>query len=330
MIIQSLHKKENIQSTEKRKKIFLLSFFFLCFSVLNAQDSIPIKPSVSEEKNTQFQEFFFKALSEKAKNDPQKAIEALDECNLLLPNNKAVLFELSKNYFKLNRNFEALEYVKKALLQEPNNLWLLEHLVDIHKRTRSFTDAIETQQQIATLHPKKKRALVYLYLQNKDVPKAKQILAELEDAKLLNNRLRSIRDKLNDTSKDSLDKKNTLPENNTTNTDLKTQFSKDRSFTVLHKLLLELYQNNAEELLAFSEEGLTLFPAQPLVYLMNGRALLNNHQYKKAITSLQNGIDFVIDNPRMESDFYKELIKAYEKLGDKKNVSKFQKKLNAL
>ncbi|CAL2108871.1 TPR_REGION domain-containing protein [Tenacibaculum sp. 190130A14a] len=307
-------------------------FFVFCSIVIYAQDSIQIKSSVGEEKNIKFQQFFFKALSEKAKKEPQKAIEALDECNVLIPNNKAVLFELSKNYFSLNRTFEALEYANLALQQEIDNLWILEHIVAIHKRMNSFPEAIEIQEKIASLFPKKKRALVYLHLQNRDLPKAKQVLNELDEAKLLNARLRRIQEKLNDNSEreTSTSKSNTSIAGNTSNVNLKTQFAKEKSFAILQSLLLQLYKNNDTDLLSFSEQGLALFPAQPLVYLMNGRALIINNQHKKAISSLQNGIDFVIDNPTMESDFYKELIKAYKKLGDQKNINKFQKKLKAL
>ncbi|WP_299105847.1 hypothetical protein [uncultured Tenacibaculum sp.] len=331
MIIQNLHKKQYAKQTQ-RIKVVLSLFFVLCSLFTYSQDSIQLKSSIQEEKNIKFQQFFFKALSEKAKNEWQKAIEALDECNTILPNNKAVLFELSKNYLRLNRNFEAIEYANKALELDTNNVWILEHIVSIQKRMNSFSDAIKTQEKIATLFPKKKRALVYLHLQNRDLPKAKQVLVELDEAKLLNARLKRILEKLNSPPRKNILKESTTPitKNTEGKTDLKTQFTKDKSYTTLQNLLSQLYKNKDAELLSFSEQGLALFPAQPFVYLMNGRALLDNSKYKKAIASLQNGIDFVIDNSRMESDFYKELIKAYKKLGDQKNINKFQKKLKAL
>lgn len=330
MIIQNLH-KERFNKKPQRIKAFLSLFFVLCSVFIYAQDSIQLKSSLEEEKNIKFQQFFFKALSEKAKNESQKAIEALDECNVLVPNNKAVLFELSKNYFRLNRNFEAIEYANKALQHDVNNIWILEHIVAIHKRMNSFSDAIQIQEKIATLFPKKKRALVYLHLQNRDISKAKQILTELDEAKLLNARLERIREKLNDSARREPPKKLTAPlAKNTPNSKLKEQFAKDKSYATLQSLLMQLFNEKDPDLLPFSNQGLALFPAQPYVYLMNGRALINIGDYKKAVSSLQNGIDFVIDNPTMESDFYKELIKAFKKLGDQKNINKFQKKLNAL
>ncbi|WP_086029866.1 tetratricopeptide repeat protein [Tenacibaculum holothuriorum] len=308
-----------------------MSFTFCLFSFISySQDSIPTHNSAEEINNLKFQEYFFKALSEKAIYNYQKAIENLEECNRLIPNDKAVLFELSKNFLKLNRTYESLQYANDALKKDTKNLWILEHIVNIYKRDRNFNEAIKTQERIGELFPKKRKSLVYLHLQNNDVVSAKEVLKELQEAKLLDARLRRIQEKLTSppkitslvTSKKSIVKKVTG--------DLKTEFTNNKTFSTLSTLLTKLYTENDADLLRFSEEGMQLFPAQPIVYLMNGRALIQQKKYKKAIVSLQTGIDFVIDNNEMQSNFYKELIKAYERVGDAKNRKKFQKKLNAL
>ena len=139
MIIQNLHNTYRNKKQETRDKFFL-SLVFILFSLfsVNAQDSIPASVNPLEKNNIKFQESFFKALSEKAIFNYQKAIQYLEECNNLVANNKAVLFELSKNYAKLNRNTEALEYINLALNKDSENLWLLEHKVDILKRLAFF------------------------------------------------------------------------------------------------------------------------------------------------------------------------------------------------
>ncbi len=325
MIIQNLHKIYRNKKQEARSKTFLSLFFILLslFSVV-AQDSIPAKSSVSEQKNLAFQKFFFKALSEKAIRNYQKAIENLEEANLLIPNNKAVLFEFSKNYYTLNKFFEALEYGNKALEKDAENLWILEHLVKVYKQDRNYTDAIKTQSKIAKNHPKKKQKLVFLYLQNLDFVSAKRTLKELEKAKLLTSRLRRIKEKLY--------KKNTkiVPIKKTRKTvkksTLRAQFKNDKSFVSLKKLFKKLTLEKSKDLLTYSEQGLRLFPAQPLVYLMNGKALNNQKSYKKALESLQNGFDFVIDDTKMEVNFYSEIAIAYQGLGNTKEADKFLKK----
>ncbi len=315
------HNSHNIKiHFNSTKTLLLWGVLVLFYTISNAQDSI-VAPAFEEEKLVEFQEFFFKAITEKAKENYQAAIENLEECNSLLPNNDAVLFELSKNYYEQDKTTEAIDYAKQALVLKPNNLWLLEHLVATYKKSRNFKEAIAVQTSIAEHYPKKKRALVYLHLQNSNPKKARQVLNELAEAKLLNNRLRQIQKNLNKR------KTSKAPTVNTSGNSLELQFEKEKSFKVLTTLLNKLASENNPKLLDYSEKGMLLFPAQPLVYLMNGKALNNNKSYKKAITSLQSGIDFVIDDAQMEQRFYQELIKAYTGLGDTKNANKYKNKL---
>ena len=297
----------------------------LCSLFIYSQDSIPATEDITEKKNILFQESFFKALSQKAIFNYKKAIEYLENCNQLVPNNKSVLFELSKNYLKLGRNIEAIEYINLALNKEPDNLWMLTHKVTILRRVANFDEAIITQEKIAKKHPKKKQLLVFLHLQNRDVFAAKRVLSELKEAKLLNSRLRRILEKLNNTQP-----KATKPIKNNTNTDLRLAFEKEKTYNSLKLLLNELAPNNHADLLKYSEHGLTLFPAQPFVYLMNGKALNNSKQYKKALQSLQNGIDFVIDNNEIEAKFYLEMAKSYKKLNNTKKAKSFTNKASKI
>ncbi|AUC16713.1 hypothetical protein BTO06_16860 [Tenacibaculum sp. SZ-18] len=322
MIIQNLYNtQQNNTLNTNILRWCLLIFFISQFSF--AQDSIVLDASVSEKKMLKFEEFFFEAITEKAINNYQKAIDYLEECNTILPNNKAVLFELSKNYYYLNKTPEALIYGEEALSQEKDNLWILEHIVAIHKKNRNFPDAIKTQKIIAKKFPKKKRALVFLHLQNNDRQSAIRLLDELAEAKMLDSRLRAIKRSMFPMAKT---RKLEAITQNTKKENLKTLFKKNKSFQVLTKLLDSLDKENDASLLIYSEQGLSLFPAQPIVYLMNGKALNKNKQFKKAVESLQNGIDFVIDDKALTNRFYNELIKAYQGLGDSKNVNKYQKK----
>ncbi|WP_408024771.1 tetratricopeptide repeat protein [Tenacibaculum sediminilitoris] len=299
-----------------------MSFFTLLFSFfINAQDSIPATVDAAEKNNIEFQQLFFKALSDKAIFNYQKAIQSLEKCNSILPNNKAVLFELSKNYEKLGRNPEALSYIDLALKIEPTNVWLLEHKVFILRKLADFDSAILAQQKIAATYPKKKQLLVFLHLQNNDVKSAKKVLTELKEAKLLTARLRTIEKKINarKTTEDS-------PKKITENLDVKSLFEKEKSYSNLKTLLDKLAADNDADLLKYSEQGLALFPAQPFVYLMNGKALNNNKDYKKALETLQNGIDFVIDNNEIKTKFYMEISRAYQGLNNIKKANSYKSK----
>ncbi|MCT4698444.1 tetratricopeptide repeat protein [Tenacibaculum haliotis] len=324
MITQILHKKKQHQAS--RIKVFLSFFLMLCSLFIYSQDSIPAAEALTEKKDILFQESFFKALSQKAIFNYKKAIEYLENCNQLVPNNKSVLFELSKNYLKLGRNIEAIEYINLALNKEPDNLWMLTHKVTILRRVAHFDEAIITQEKIAEKHPKKKQLLVFLHLQNRNVVAAKKVLNELKEAKLLNSRLRRIQERINNSQHKI--KSHSVK---AVNTNFRAVFEKEKTYKSLQSLLKELtIRKSYSDLLKYSEQGLTLFPAQPFVYLMNGKALNNNKQHKKALLTLQNGIDFVIDNNKIEAKFYLEMATAYKGLHDNQRAKNFKNKASKI
>ena len=59
--------------------------------------------------------------------------------------------------------------------------------------------------------------------------------------------------------------------------------------------------------------------AQPILYLQQAKAQNRSNQAKNAIESLEFGLDYLIDNPKMEAAFYTEMAKGYEILKDIKN-----------
>ena len=84
---------------------------------------------------------------------------------------------------------------------------------------------------------------------------------------------------------------------------------------------------------SFSEKAMDLFPAQPYVYLMQGKSLQMQEKFQKAISTLENGLDFVIDNPALEAEFCSNLAKAYDKVGNANKALEYRnkaKKLKAL
>ena len=304
---------------------FKLSFFFFLLFSINtfSQDSIPFAKDLTEEKELKFQQFFFKALSEKSIENYQKAIQNLETCNQILPNDVSVFFEFSKNYLLLNNTLEAKEYITRALEKDIENIWMLKHLVAIYKKDRNFAEAIKTQQEVIKQNPKEKESLVRLHLQNRDYKSAMDLMNFLEKEKGLSRSLKRLKESLEKRKPTLLveDKKDDI-------VSLINQFKSDKSYTILAQIL-EKSQNNSEQLLKYSEEGITLFPAQPYVYLMNGKALNNQKNYKEALSILESGIDFVIEDI-MEANFYAEMANSYKGLGKLKEEKKYREKYKKL
>jgi tetratricopeptide (TPR) repeat protein len=95
-------------------------------------------------------------------------------------------------------------------------------------------------------------------------------------------------------------------------------------------VLLQLNIKDYNAVIKNSERALELYPAQPILYLVNGVANNSLGDSKKAIESLEMGLDFLIDNTTMEADFYSELSIAYRVLNNISKSETFAKKAQAL
>lgn len=103
------------------------------------------------------------------------------------------------------------------------------------------------------------------------------------------------------------------------------------NFSLLkNTILLQLDFSKFEEAKTLSESGLEIFPAQPILYLLNGIAQNNLTNFDAALESLETGIDYLFDDTTMEKDFYEQLSIAYTGKGDTTNALKFTKKAQAL
>lgn len=274
---------------------------------------------ITEEKEIKFQENLFKALSEKSISNYQKSIEYLEICKAILPNNKTVYFELSKNYLLLNKTIEAKAYVQKALELDPNNRWMLLHLVAIQKKDRNYDEAIKIQLEIAKEYPKQRKALIDLYYLNREYSNALSLLNDIEKTSALDDDLIKVKNELKRSQKTTQEKdfKSNLP-------GLISKFEKsERSFSALQQILMVSSKTNSEVFFTYSKSAIDLFPAQPLVYLYRGKALQNQQRYQEAIDVLEQGIDFVVDDSKLEGQFYTILADLYSRIDNPHKVKEY-------
>jgi tetratricopeptide (TPR) repeat protein len=300
--------------------LFSLLFFLISLKSYT-QDSLAVAIDFTEEKELKFQQFFFTALSQKSIGNYQKAIENLESCNQILPNNKSVFFEFSKNYLYLNNTLLAKEYINRAIIQDSKNIWMQKHLVKVLEKENNFFEAIKIQQKIIVLNPKENKNLVLLYLKNRDYKKALSFIKTLEEDNLLSSDLKKIKERLEKTNYSETQKAKV-------SRDIYKRFETEKTYTLLKQILLAT-KDNSVLLLKYSKEGIALFPAQPFVYLINGSTLNVNREFKKALEILQNGIDFVIEDA-MEALFYKEMALAYKGLNNKVEERRYMEKFRKL
>src|SRR5690606_22722066 len=89
------------------------------------------------------------------------------------------------------------------------------------------------------------------------------------------------------------------------------------NFDLLQKtLLLQIDLKNFNEAEDLSAQALEIFPGQPIVYLIRGVALNNLKEFNKALEILSFGLDYVIENKKMEADFFEQISIAYQGMGN--------------
>ncbi len=146
-------------------------------------------------------------------------------------------------------------------------------------------------------------------------------LPELEKAlkihpnKRIANRMINLYDRTNNTEKSKEILADAITQTSTNFEDLKN----------LTTLLLQ--KNKFNDALKISNNALDLYPAQPTLYLQKGKALLGLKRAKKALSILEMGLDYCIDNITLENTFYQTMASAALALGDTKNQKKYLAKI---
>jgi tetratricopeptide (TPR) repeat protein len=95
---------------------------------------------------------------------------------------------------------------------------------------------------------------------------------------------------------------------------------------------LEVLQQKQDyqRLVVKATECIELFPTQPNYYYYAGFGYIQLKNYKKAKENLENGLDFVIEDLKLEADFYEQLVISCEFLNDLKAKQLYASKLKQI
>ena len=89
---------------------------------------------------------------------------------------------------------------------------------------------------------------------------------------------------------------------------------------------LQLEKENFSEVEEITSNALENFPSQPWLYLVNAIARNSLGDFKQAEAALLSGQDFLIDDPKLEAEFYRQFSRAYENLNLPQKAAEYQKK----
>jgi len=449
------------------KKLLFSILILISFGAFAQEEVAAVEVNEDDlgEVSDAFKENFFDALSEKARENHDRAIEKLLICERLDPDNGAVQFELAKNYMASNAFAKAETSLLKAIKISGDREWLLDTLLEVYNRQQEFAKAVAILERLSSINEQYEELLPVAYLRIENTIKAlesikmldrklgpnpkrtalKNGLERREDQKeIVSDNLEVLEKQLesqpkneqlyiqliygysrqNNTEKtlefaekldeeipesdkaqlalykiylDSGDTEKGMEsmrrvfESNQLETASKTEVLKDflqtstknQALQPLMEQAIDDFSSNVEDLEAFkvlgahfkqekqldaalkfyelgmelndqdfelikntallyldtgafakaeqlSSNALESYPAQALLYLINGAALNQTGDSKKAVVQLDAGLSYLLDEPQLERDLYGQLAIAYEKLGDNKKAVDARVKMKAV
>lgn len=447
--------------------VAILAILFCFFSAFAQEEVAAVDINEDDLGNVSdaFKENFFDALSEKARENHDRAIEKLLICERLQPDNGAVQFELAKNYMASNAFAKAESSLLNAINISGDREWLLDNLMEVYNKQKKYKEAVEVLEKLSVINEDYEELLPAAYARIDEFAKAIESI-NLLDSKLgkdngrtgLKNMLersQNRKDNLGDKVEDLEKQLEVEPKNEKIyiqliygyslqkNTEKMLEFAEkleeeipesDQAQLALYKIYLEndelekgvesmnrifassqlenaakievlkdfvqtasqnvelqssiqetienfadtvedleaykilaeyfnkqkkldtalkfyeaamelddldfeLIKNTAllyldtgafEKAKQLSSKALESYPSQPLLYLINGAALNQTGDSKRAVLQLDTGLSYLLDEPQLERDLYGQLAIAYDKLGDGKKAAFARSQMKAL
>ncbi|BAO54750.1 tetratricopeptide repeat protein [Nonlabens marinus] len=172
-------------------KKLLFSVLFFTFLAAHAQEEVAAV-EVSEDDlgvvSDAFKENFFDALSLKARENHDRAIEKLLICERLEPDNGAVQFELAKNYMASNAFAKAETHLLAAINISGEREWLLDNLLEVYNQQQEYSKAVNVLEKLAKDNVNYQELLPVAYLRISNKEKALAVIEDLDQKLGLNER----------------------------------------------------------------------------------------------------------------------------------------------
>ena len=339
---------------EKNNRWYQLTYAEILFSKQNFKNAaVEYKKLILLEPGNE-ELYYFLADTYIYDKDFLKAIAAYDDLEKNKGVDKMISMQKHKLYMELQKKQKAINELLKLIDTYPNDVEALEILSEVYLLNDEKEKAFEIFKKLAIIDPDNGRihlTLADYYRENGDnnqsfeelklafkstklgIDIKVQILVSYFQLLAVNDSMRQQAEELSEllinTHKDS-------PKAHAVYADIlytenKFQEAKTHYLIVLEKdktksqvwsqvLFIQAEQNDFFGMLETSDEALTYFPTDPLFYYFNG---VSNKWFKhnnEAISALEMGIEFVIDNELLLLEFYSSLADLHHAIGND-NVS---------
>ena len=350
---------EKVTKMDPKKRWAWVGMYDVCYETKDYNKAIPIV-----EKLVTFNEDYKEDLTSLYMNTQQfdKALELINELNTKFgKSEKRELYKadiLKDTKYQSAEKFNLLEQIKKFPKDESNYI----SLIYMYSQSNQEEKALEIAKKLETEIPTSDWAQVSLFkfdLNNNDGDNAVKAMNIVFPSKKIDSKIKHrmlneflIFTKNNPKYETDLDKAISYFDNDK-DVDVakeigkfyyaKANWEKAIKYFKMHLisaeddvdaqfLLLQAYTENQQfDVLAKKADDLTqLFPTQPQFYYYAGLANNQLKIFKKAVTFLESGLDFVVDDAALEINFNIQLGEAYSGLGDTNKKEKYFAKADEL
>ncbi|MDI9256147.1 tetratricopeptide repeat protein [Flavobacterium sedimenticola] len=160
------------------RNLILLLLGTACFPITLLAQEEPNNVVVMDDG---FQDHFYEALKQKSIENYDKAIESLEKCQKIQPENPVVYFEFGKNYLAQKKYKDAYDNFEKVTQMDPNNRWAWVGMYDVCYDTHDYNQAIVIVQKLIEFKEDYKEDLTSLYMNTQQFDKALELINELNE-----------------------------------------------------------------------------------------------------------------------------------------------------
>ncbi|NNG09416.1 MAG: hypothetical protein HKM92_04545 [Arenibacter sp.] len=270
-----------------------------------------------EEYTDEFQEKFFAALQQKSIGNYDRAINLFLECKQLDPENPVLDHELARSYLASKQFVMAQQYGIAAVVAKPQDYWVLNTLVEIMQGQGALVEGVKARIPFDDRVLKENLSLIYYRQQNYE--EALKILNGMQRSEFA----RELSMKINDSLQPD---KSVEPEMDNVAPAAVEDNPMDQYISIISNLLAK---EDFKRAAAVSAEALESFPLQPYFYYSSGLVLSREQKYGEAISILESGLDFLLEDVDLANKIYKELADANRALGNSSKANMYLSKIKS-
>jgi len=146
--------------------------------------------------NDELENNFYEAVKQRAIENYDKAIIAIEKCIDSDPDNAALYYELGKNNLDLKNYVEAEKAFQKAVDLNPNERWYWNGLYDVYYTTKDYPKSITIVKKLIQFDENMKEDLVSLYVYTGQREEALKLLEDMQKTSVLTQTMEFYKQKL--------------------------------------------------------------------------------------------------------------------------------------